>query len=46
MAVVKDLMRLFVESVVETRLLTLERRKIAAASWRDFGAIIAVRDLD
>ena len=35
-----------VADAVETRLQTLERRKIAAASWRDFGAIIAVRDLD
>ena len=25
---------------------TLERRAIAAASWRDFGAVIVVRDLD
>ena len=28
------------------RLETLERRAIAAASWRDFGAVIVVRDLD
>ena len=31
---------------VDTRLETLERRAIAGASWRDFGAIIAVRDFD
>ena len=31
---------------VETRLETLERRAIAGASWRDFGAIITVPDLD
>ena len=31
---------------VETRLETLERREIAAASWRDFGAVIVVNDLD
>jgi histidinol dehydrogenase len=31
---------------VETRLETLERRAIAGASWRDFGAVITVRDLD
>lgn len=30
---------------VEQRLLTLERRAIAGASWRDFGAIITVRNL-
>ncbi len=30
---------------VEARLQTLERRAIAAASWRDFGAVIVVRDL-
>ncbi|MFC7706375.1 histidinol dehydrogenase [Plastorhodobacter daqingensis] len=35
-----------VADAVERRLLTLERRDIAAASWRDFGAIIQVRDLD
>jgi histidinol dehydrogenase len=29
---------------VETRLATLERRAIAGASWRDFGAVIIVRD--
>lgn len=31
---------------VETRLETLERRAIAGASWRDFGAVITVRDQD
>lgn len=31
---------------VEKRLETLERRKIAGASWRDFGAILTVPDLD
>lgn len=31
---------------VETRLQTLERREIASASWRDFGAVIVVRDMD
>jgi len=31
---------------VEKRLETLERRAIARASWRDFGAVIVVRDLD
>jgi histidinol dehydrogenase len=35
-----------VADAVAARLLTLERRDIAAASWRDFGAIITVRDLD
>ena len=30
---------------VETHLATLERREIAGASWRDFGAVIVVRDL-
>ncbi|MBE3636710.1 histidinol dehydrogenase [Mangrovicoccus algicola] len=34
-----------VAAAVETRLDTLERRAIAAASWRDFGAVITVRDL-
>ena len=34
-----------VARAVELRLETLERRKIAAASWRDFGAIITVQDL-
>lgn len=31
---------------VEERLATLQRREIAGASWRDFGAVIATRDLD
>lgn len=31
---------------VDKRLETLERRAIAGASWRDFGAIIVVRDMD
>ncbi len=35
-----------VAAAVETRLETLERRAIAGASWRDFGAVITVRDLD
>ncbi|SFQ55874.1 histidinol dehydrogenase [Roseivivax halotolerans] len=34
-----------VAAAVEARLETLERRAIAGASWRDFGAIITVRDL-
>jgi len=34
-----------VADAVETRLATLERREIAAASWRDHGAIITVGDL-
>ncbi|MCH2096304.1 MAG: histidinol dehydrogenase [Rhodobacteraceae bacterium] len=35
-----------VAQAVETRLSTLERRAIAGASWRDFGAVITVRDMD
>ena len=35
-----------VAEAVETRLETLERRAIAGASWRDFGAIITVKDFD
>ncbi len=35
-----------VAQAVEKRLETLERRAIAGASWRDFGAVITVRDLD
>ena len=35
-----------VADAVDKRLETLERRTIAAASWRDFGAVITVRDLD
>ncbi|MEL6570875.1 MAG: histidinol dehydrogenase [Pseudomonadota bacterium] len=31
---------------VEKRIATLERRAIAGASWRDFGAVIVVRDLE
>ncbi|WP_146592159.1 histidinol dehydrogenase [Puniceibacterium confluentis] len=34
-----------VAQAVEKRLETLERRSIAGASWRDFGAVITVRDL-
>ena len=32
-------------AAIERHLETLERRKIAAASWRDFGAVITVPDL-
>lgn len=35
-----------VAQAVEKRLETLERRDIAGASWRDYGAVITVRDLD
>ncbi|MBO6885220.1 MAG: histidinol dehydrogenase [Marivita sp.] len=35
-----------VADAVETRLETLERRVIAGASWRNFGAVITVRDLN
>ncbi|NIZ12796.1 histidinol dehydrogenase [Phaeobacter sp. HF9A] len=35
-----------VATAVEKRLETLQRREIAGASWRDFGAVITVRDLD
>ena len=35
-----------VVGAVEARLETLERRAIAGASWRDFGAVIVVRDLE
>ena len=35
-----------VAAAVDKRLETLERRAIAAASWRDFGAVITVPDLD
>jgi histidinol dehydrogenase len=35
-----------VTAAVETRLATLPRREIAAASWRDFGAVITVADWD
>lgn len=34
-----------VAQAVEARLETLDRRQIATASWRDFGAIITVQDL-
>jgi len=34
-----------VVAAVEARLETLERRAIAGESWRDFGAVIVVRDL-
>jgi len=35
-----------VAAAVDRRLETLDRRAIAGASWRDFGAVITVRDLD
>ncbi len=35
-----------VAAAVERNLLTLERRAIAGASWRDFGAVIVVDSLD
>ena len=35
-----------VADAIEKRLETLERRKIAGASWRDFGAVITVSDLN
>ena len=35
-----------VAHAVETRLETLERRAIAGTSWRDFGAVITVRNLE
>ncbi len=35
-----------VAEAVDKRLETLERRAIAGASWREFGAVITVRDLD
>ncbi|MBV7396634.1 histidinol dehydrogenase [Mameliella sediminis] len=35
-----------VAEAIDKRLETLERRAIAGASWRDFGAVITVRDLD
>ncbi|UWQ32485.1 histidinol dehydrogenase [Leisingera sp. M527] len=37
---------LAVAAAVDKRLETLERRAIAGLSWRDFGAVITVRDLD
>ncbi|MGK7654305.1 histidinol dehydrogenase [Roseovarius sp. B08] len=35
-----------VEAAIASRLETLERRAIAGASWRDFGAVIVVEDMD
>ncbi|MQY44053.1 histidinol dehydrogenase [Epibacterium sp. SM1969] len=35
-----------VADAVEKRLETLERREIAGKSWRDYGAVVTVRDLD
>ncbi|MDP1669497.1 histidinol dehydrogenase [Phaeovulum sp.] len=35
-----------VTAAVERHLQTLERRAIAGASWRDYGAVIVVRDLN
>ncbi len=35
-----------VAAAVDKRLETLDRRAIAGASWRDYGAIVTVRDLD
>ncbi len=35
-----------VAAAVDAQLETLERRAIAAPSWRDFGAVITVRDMD
>lgn len=35
-----------VEAAVEAQLVTLSRATIAAASWRDFGAILLVSDLE
>lgn len=35
-----------VANAVDVRLQTLERRDIAGASWRDYGAVITVRNLD
>ncbi|PVA06630.1 histidinol dehydrogenase [Thalassorhabdomicrobium marinisediminis] len=35
-----------VAQAVEARLQTLERRAVAGASWRDFGAVITVRTMD
>lgn len=35
-----------VAQAVEVRLATLDRREIAGASWRNYGAIVTVRDLD
>jgi histidinol dehydrogenase len=35
-----------VAAAVDKRLQTLERRAIAGASWRDFGAVVVVEDLE
>ena len=35
-----------VVAAIEARLTTLERREIAGASWRDYGAVILVQSLD
>jgi len=35
-----------VAAAIDTRLQTLDRRAIAGPSWRDYGAVITVRDLD
>ena len=35
-----------VAAAVDKRLETLQRRDIAGASWRDFGAVIVVKDMD
>ena len=35
-----------VEAAIERHLLTLERRELAGKSWRDYGAVILVPDLD
>ena len=35
-----------VEAAIEDQLKTLPRQKVAAASWRDFGAVILLRTLD
>ena len=35
-----------VAQAVDKRLETLQRREIAGASWRDFGAVVTVRNLD
>ena len=35
-----------VAAAVEARLQTLERRDIAGPSWRDFGAVVVVRDME
>ncbi|MEH0071777.1 histidinol dehydrogenase [Pannonibacter sp. Pt2-lr] len=35
-----------VEAAVERQLKTLPRAEVASASWRDFGAVVMVKDLD